>query len=230
MYSETFINEKLTLATFNYHSDELPKNSKKKIVVTCINCHQNIRREKRNAKAKHRCPSVVGENKRCFKCEQWKDLSFFPKNPSGSGGVGKMCKECFNNHKAVKRYELRRKERLRQSFYENFDLYLRNKVSYVKNNCKRKNIDFNLDFEFLQYLWKKQQGKCYYSGIPMLKKKKDNGFLCWDGPTLDRVNPSGGYLKNNVVWCIFAINSFKQSLEINEFEEQIKNIRWWFNK
>lgn len=100
----------------------------------------------------------------------------------------------------------------------------------ILSRSKIKNIEFNLTKEFLLELWEKQDGLCYYTNIPMSRYMKTSGFQCWDSPSLDRVNPSKGYVKDNVVWCIFSINSFKQSLSIDEFEKQIHNIEWWFNR
>lgn len=36
-----------------------------------------------------------------------------------------------------------------------------------------------------------------------------------------------GYTKENVVWSISSVNSFKQTLTEAEFSEKIKKIEWW---
>lgn len=55
---------------------------------------------------------------------------------------------------------------------------------------------------------------------------KDKGFHGWDSPSLDRLNPNEGYVKKNVVWCTFSVNSFKQSLNYEEFMTQLSKIKW----
>ena len=97
-------------------------------------------------------PSRCKSKKRCFKCEQWKDLSLFNKNPKLSGGVNKLCRECHNNHDAVKRCEANRREKRKRSFNENFPKYVDHRVKSIKSNCKRKGIPFGTPFLDLEHL------------------------------------------------------------------------------
>lgn len=229
MYSKTFINKELTLATFGYDESSLSYGSRQKIVVTCENCHSNIHREKRNANAKHKCLSVVNDKKRCFKCKEWKSLDLFNKYKGGSGGVAKMCRKCYNNHDAVKKCEANRKARLKNSIKNNdIEYYIRKKIYSIRSRCKRDNIEFDITYEHLLSLWLKQNGKCFYTKIPMNNSLKTKSFQGWDSPSIDRLEPSNGYTIDNVVWCIFSVNSFKQSLSCEEFANQVSKIQWWF--
>lgn len=230
MYSKTKINKKLTKATYGYYPSDLSSGSHKKIVVTCLNCNRNIHREFRNFQAKHRCPSVEGSKKRCFKCKSWKDLSMFNKNPKGSGGVAKMCRKCYNNHESVIKAEKNRKQRVKVSFENDFESYVKNRIYKLKHQCKKNNIFFNLDYQYMIDLFNKQKALCYYSNIPMDNKYKQKGFQSWDIPSIDRIDPKKGYIKSNVVWCCFGVNSFKQSLSLEDFKFLIKSANWWFNK
>lgn len=92
---------------FGYTSDELHSGSHQKVVVECVTCHRLIHREFRNVNAVHQCPVVDGDKKKCFRCDQWKDLSLFNKSPSGSGGVSKMCssKASFLDRDPLPAYE-----------------------------------------------------------------------------------------------------------------------------
>lgn len=229
MYSEVKIDSKLTKATFGYDIKDLSNKSKKKIIVICKNCQRVIHREYRNRNARHQCPSVEGNNKRCYKCREWKDLSLFNKSPKLSGGVAKLCRNCYNNHAAVIKAERSRKRRLKNSFSKDIEYYIRSRFYAITSRCKRKNIDYNITADFLLKLWKKQNGVCYYTNLEMNNSMKQDGFQCWNSPSLDRVDPSKGYTTDNVVWCIFSVNSFKQSLDLEQFKDQISNIKWWFN-
>lgn len=230
MYSEVVINNALTEASFGYTIDTI-KSTRQKIVVTCTNCKKNIHREYRNAMNRHRCPVINGHNKRCFKCESWKDLSYFNKSPKLSGGVSKMCRECYNKHPAVIKCEKQRLLRIRNAL-DNGDIeyYLKRRCYRIKSTAKTKKIEFNLTDEFLLDLYNKQNGRCYYTNIPMSNNMKQQGFQPYDAPSLDRINPDLGYIQDNVVWCIFGVNSFKQSLTLKEFEMFVKQINWWFNR
>jgi hypothetical protein len=103
---------------------------------------------------------------------------------------------------------------------------LRQRNSSIKSNCKKNGIEFNLDEKFLLDLWNSQNGICYYSSLPMKAEGKIKGFQGWQTPSLDRKTPSLGYVKGNVVWCCFAVNSFKQNLTTEEFFEKLKSIKW----
>lgn len=230
MYSKTYVNEELTLATFGYKASNLHPGSHSKIVVTCENCHYNIHREKKYEKNKHRCPAVEGNEKRCFKCGEWKKLCLFSKNPRGSGGVAKMCKQCYNSHESVRKSEGKRKARMQEAI-QNSDIeyYLKRRLGGYKRNSQKKNVKFDLTVEFLLELWNKQKGCCYYTGMEMKKAIKQAGSHDWDSPSLDRLEPSKGYVVGNVVFCTYAVNSFKQSLNEKQFKDVLKSIKWWFN-
>jgi hypothetical protein len=226
MFNEVKINELLTREKFGYYSTEIKLLDRKCVIVECTCCHRIIERELRNAFRKHQCPIVEGNKKKCFKCNSWKDLSLFNKNKNLSGGVAKMCRECHNNHDSVKRCEKNRLLRKRVSFDNDLDLYLKLRVGYIKNSCKIRQIPFNIDFDYIKKMWEDQGGLCYYSNLQMKSEGRIKGFQSWNAPSLDRKNPSLGYVKGNVAWCCFSINSFKQNLTAEEFIEKLKNISW----
>ena len=229
MLSEVTLNEELTLATFGYKALDLHEGSHLKIVVTCKNCHANIHRERRNANANHKCPILVNNTKRCYRCCLWKDLSLFNKSYKLSGGVAKICRECYNKQEAVIKCCKSRSYRLKHAIENNdIEFYIKRRIGTIKSRAEKHNINFNLDIEYLIDLWNKQNGRCFYSNIPMKNSMKQDGFQSWDCPSLDRIEPANGYVKGNIVWCIFGINSFKQSLNLKSFEDMIKSIDWWY--
>jgi hypothetical protein len=229
MLSTVTLNENLTLATFGYNISDLNPGSHSKIVVTCDNCHKNIHRERRNAQAKHSCSILLGDKKRCYKCGKWKDLSLFNKSYKLSGGVSKQCRECYNKEDSVIKCNKSRLLRFKYAIESgDIEYYIKRRIGTIKSRAKKHCTDFNLDVKYLINLWKKQDGRCFYSNILMQNSMKLDGFQCWDGPSLDRVDPTKGYTKGNVVWCIFGINSFKLSLDLKSFEEMIKSIKWWY--
>ena len=231
MLSTVKLNDELTLSTFGYKISDLHIGSHSKIVVTCSNCGTNIHRERRSADAYHKCPIICGNNKRCYKCKKWKDLALFNKSRNLSGGVSKQCRECYNKEDAVVKCNKNRSYRLKHSI-ENGDVsfYIKRRIGTIKSKAKKQNIDFDLDADYLTNLWEKQGGRCFYSNIQMKNSMKQEGFQSWDGPSLDRIEPEKGYVKGNVVWCAFGINSFKQSLGLSAFENVVKSIDWWYEK
>jgi hypothetical protein len=229
MLSKVTLNEELTLATFGYKISDLHIGSHSKIVVTCDNCYMNIYRERRNADANHKCPIVIDNTKRCYKCLNWKNLSMFNKNHKLSGGVSKLCRECYNKDGAVIKCYQSRSHRFKHAIESgDIEFYIKRRIGTVKSRAMKSNLNFNLDAEYLINLWKNQNGMCFYSGIPMNNSMKQDGFQSWDGPSLDRIEPEKGYVKGNVVWCIFGINSFKGSLGLKSFEDMVRSIAWWY--
>lgn len=69
--------------------------------------------------------------------------------------------------------------------------------------------------EYLNEMYKAQEGKCYYSGIPFSKDCR---------PSVDRIDSNKGYIKGNIVICEDKINVMKSNLSIKEFKERIVNI------
>lgn len=230
MRSDVKLDVEKTKEVYGYDVSELSGGSCRRVIVECDTCHRVIHREFRNIHQKHQCPVVEGDKKRCFKCGNWKDMSLFPRCPSLSGGVGKMCRECYNKHPSVQVLEKRRRERLRDALSKgDIEFYLKRRSGMIRSNARKKGIVCDIDSEYLLDLWNKQTGLCYYSGLPMTGSMWQEGFQSWDSPSLDRKTPDKGYVKGNVVWCVFAVNSFKQSLSEAKFVEVVKSIKWRFS-
>lgn len=78
------------------------------------------------------------------------------------------------------------------------------------SRAKRTNIPCDIDTEFIIDLLKKQQYKCALSGLP-LSTSKVNTKMYSDPNTvsIDRIDPTKGYMKNNVRLITFMANSCK---------------------
>lgn len=86
----------------------------------------------------------------------------------------------------------------------------------AKARATKRKVPFNLDKEFLSDLFEKQSGMCFYSGVQLNVVKKGAQLNDPLKMTLDCVDPDKGYVKGNVVWCAFCINSFKQKMSIEQ--------------
>lgn len=90
-------------------------------------------------------------------------------------------------------------------------------------SAKRRNIEFNLTIEDMWEQATKQNKKCALSNVPLffflrtIDKTKGNA-------SLDRIDSSKGYTKDNVQWVTKKINLLKQSLPQNEFIEICKSV------
>lgn len=91
---------------------------------------------------------------------------------------------------------------------------------YIKKRAKSRNLEFTITKEFLWNLYLKQNEKCALSSIPIkLIKKNNNRSPNWKIITasLDRIDPTKGYIENNVQWVHKVVNIMKNTLNNNDF-------------
>lgn len=83
----------------------------------------------------------------------------------------------------------------------------------ARHRAKKRKMSFELTEDFLRKLLKKQKNKCTLTGI---------SFDSDNRPSLDRINSSIGYLKENVQFVLFEINSVKMDMPEDRFIELCK--------
>jgi len=107
--------------------------------------------------------------------------------------------------------------------YTPFKIYLRKgRASIIKH---KDNID--IDEKYLKDLWDRQKGICPYTGIKMelMKTSSQNHKLkSLKKASLDRIDSSKGYTKDNVEFVCMAINNAKNDFKKEEMKSFIKEI------
>ena len=110
------------------------------------------------------------------------------------------------------------KERMKNNKYSK-----KGEFSYVLRNARKRDKEFNLTDEHLQQMWEKQNGKCAYTNIDLIKpnwhtrRKPDNG-------SLDRIDSSKGYFANNVQWVAYSINLAKNDFPDDVFRDFLSTL------
>ena len=105
-------------------------------------------------------------------------------------------------------------------FIEEFPL--KSLLSSAKSGAKSRKLVFEIDYTFIQYLWEKQQGLCFYTKMPMrLTARNKNPYQV----SIDRINSNIGYTKNNSVLCCQSINYMKNDYDIDVFNDLIKSLQ-----
>ena len=102
-------------------------------------------------------------------------------------------------------------------------------LSSIKSGAKHRNLDFEIDYKFIQKLWKIQKGLCYYTKVPMkLTARQKNPYQV----SIDRIDSNLGYSIENTVLCCQSINYMKNdyslkdfNLFINSLQEALKQIK-----
>jgi len=107
-----------------------------------------------------------------------------------------------------KKFILKQKE-------DNKYLILKEFLRRIKRRDKRKCVSSNLDYEYLVELWEKQKGICPYSGNIMTLQFEMTPYTA----SLDRIDSSLPYLKNNVEFVCVAVNYAKSTFSKEEMKK-----------
>ena len=71
--------------------------------------------------------------------------------------------------------------------------------------------------KYLQYIFKKQNGLCAISGIPMTTLRRDEYMA-----SPDRISSKNGYVRGNIWLTCWWVNKMKLDLEMDDFKQKIK--------
>ena len=136
---------------------------------------------------------------KCLQCGEIKPPSEFYKSKSNSTGLQTSCTDC-----AYERFNRNPRENFIQHMY-----------SHCKSRAKSKNFEFNLAKQDLHDLYDKQHGRCALSNREMTfiyKRGKREYIRHPTNVSLDRINPKGGYTKDNIQLTTNLCNHSKMDL------------------
>lgn len=193
----------------------------------------------KSSKKSHRfikAHQIIDENnliqKMCTKCKLTKNISDFKKNTFIHKYNGlkyiKYGYRCNNCKKETLNLRLKRTSEQRKINKKKYikihtgetRYHIQDKISYWR---KKSLIKSDLTVDYLVNLFENQNGKCYYSGKSIFFGIGDR-YALPNSASLDRLIPELGYVKNNVVWTSFFINTMKGNLSENLFYQLIKVI------
>lgn len=126
----------------------------------------------------------------CSHCGKQGNLSLFAKTGS-KGAVRCICKDCRNLYARNMARMNRGSAQVRASKL----------VSAAKSRATERNLSFDLDVEWV--LERLEIGLCQLSG-EKFDLTETRGFAT---PSLDRINPKGGYTKQNTRVILFGLNA-----------------------
>jgi hypothetical protein len=138
------------------------------------------------------------DEKVCTKCKYSKHISEFHKSK-------RCCKSCYKNY-----YILNWHKRIY------FDVLRRKHKHYFDTS--------DISPEFILELFKKQNGLCYWFGIPMIPALNRDPA----SPTLDRLDANKGYTKDNVVLACYAANVGRNITNADRFREFVETLKLEF--
>lgn len=91
-------------------------------------------------------------------------------------------------------------------------------LTALKNQAKKRGLEFSISYEYLWDLFLRQDRKCAYSGIEIFFSRNNIEHINGDyTASLDRINSSLGYIEGNVQWVHKRVNVMKGNMEEQEF-------------
>jgi hypothetical protein len=145
----------------------------------------------------------------CFRCKQEKSYEFFFKHHQTSDGFHSWCKSCCT--------EGNNKSRAKQNstIEGRAKIFLQN----ARKSAAKRNQEFLLSVEDIVNFWKQQDEICAYSGRKMTL---DAGKL--ETVSIERIDSSIGYTKDNTILVCQAINRMKSDFKYDDFYELCKDV------
>lgn len=131
--------------------------------------------------------------KQCKVCKEHKQLEEFGRSKNRLDGYLHECKNCWSVKKAAD---------YRKKWFEY-------QARLKKSECKRKGLPYDLTPEYLESIW---TDTCPIYGVEFVRFDKSHPH----SPALDRLDPSKGYTKGNVVYISARANRIKYDATADE--------------
>lgn len=123
-------------------------------------------------------------------------------------GCKSVCKKCEGKH-SKRKGSIPLCEWLYKSSMRNFNQF-----------NKTRKLEYNLTPNYIQEILDKQNNKCAYSGYTLDKDSDDKLHI----PTIDRIDPTKGYIEGNICICSWAVNTMKMDLQLDEWKKLIQDL------
>lgn len=170
-----------------------------------------------------------------MECGKEKSLEEFHNRKGGADGRDNRCKPCRNriNRKRYLRPDVRekhlqkcRKKRESEEYVEKVKFYGReyykspigrakSMMKSIKKKCKRLGWE-EPDFDENHLVDKIEKGFCELTGVPFVLENKCNGRKRTFSPSVDRIDNSAPYRKNNIRMVLWQVNLMKGELSDEE--------------
>ncbi len=155
--------------------------------------------------------------KKCNKCNLVKDITEFYR-PKRSGVCKKCHLEITREYKRNKRKDEDYKKILSEKQKERRVRLWQNSLIH---DCKQRKYEVDIDVDYINYLFEKQNGKCYWFNVELKPSEKNKHP---QQPSLDRLDNKKGYIKGNVVLSCYSANIGRNETDENTWIEFIKQI------
>lgn len=117
------------------------------------------------------------------------------------------------NREKIKKYNENNKERIKEVRSKRYAYNREHNplmllLATARNSSKRRGVEYNINIDYIKSIYEKQQGLCYYTNIKMdltFNNKSPKQI------SIDRIDPSLGYIVGNIALCCLSINYCKNN-------------------
>lgn len=103
--------------------------------------------------------------------------------------------------------------------------HIKERIASWRKRSSEMGIPSDLTTDYLAALWEEQDGLCYYTAAPMvLHGGAGHNRPMPESASLDRLDPTHGYVIGNVVWATYRANTAKGNLTADQYYEYIENV------
>lgn len=165
---------------------------------------------------------MLASNKRCSGCKDYKHPEHFSKSKNTKDGLHNECRAC-HSVRAKREYAdpaVKNKRAAQQQGYRKAHPEA-NMLVQIRNRCIRSGITFNLTIEDC-----KIPKVCPVLGILLVSGQvRVSGMHADNTPSMDRIDPTKGYVKGNVRVISWRANHLKNNATRQELEAIIEYMR-----
>ncbi len=160
---------------------------------------------------------VSMENKKCSKCGEVKEFSEFNKNKKKKDGLEDYCRSC-ESVKGKIYYALNRDKILKKT--KNYQQSNRSACMYntIRSRAKKKGIEFDIEIEDISYP--------EFCPVLGLRLERNAGIANTNSPSVDRIDPTKGYVKGNIQ----VISNKANTMKSNATPEELLMFADWIYK
>lgn len=162
---------------------------------------------------------VLEKTKLCSSCKTVKSIFDFTKNNAASDGLQYKCKDCDLVYQSKRRNQNKEKMLEYSRNYQTkkrkqFDYRLQMLLNASRQRSKKKSRENNLTIQDIKDAFPKD-GLCPIFGTKLVFG--DAGFR-EDSPSIDRIDSTKGYTKDNIQIISWKANRIKKNASIEELE------------
>lgn len=163
--------------------------------------------------------AVLPSTKCCNTCKEYLPFNLFAKNIANNDKLSNRCKPCDKVYQEKQRRKTPEKKLAYGREYQknrrkNFDYRLQMLINASKQRAQIKNIEHSISVQDLKDIYP-VDGRCPVFGS--ILEFGSAGFRD-NSPSIDKINPKGGYTKDNIQILSWKANRLKTDATVTELE------------